>query len=322
VSVVVVSWNTWNLLRACLKSLGAGYRRGRLQAVVVDNASADETVAAVGREFPSVALIANERNHGFAAASNQGLLASDGRFILLLNPDTVVGDGAIDVMVRFLEDHPEAGAVGPLVIGVDGVLQDSCFPLPTMMREAWRLFHLDRVSRRATYPLADWRGSGPREVDVIQGACLLLRRSVLESIGMLDERFYIYTEEVDLCRRIRSAGWRLYWHPDASIVHLGGQSTRQVAERMFLELYRSKIQYFGKHSGSWGARVYKVVLAAAAVPRIIGSALLVALVPRRRREFMPVIRNYLSLLRILPTLGTPRDLAATDMRVRRASTDR
>jgi GT2 family glycosyltransferase len=152
------------------------------------------------------------------------------------------------------------------------------------------------------YPGGWWASDRPRAVDIILGACMLIRRDVIEQVGSLDERFFIYTEEVDLCRRILEAGWEIYWLPAAEIVHYGGASTSQVSSRMFLELYRSKVQYFRKHFGVWGALAYKGVLLAGALPRLVLMPAVAALVPSRRRRSLGVLRNYSSLLVQLPAL--------------------
>jgi N-acetylglucosaminyl-diphospho-decaprenol L-rhamnosyltransferase len=253
-------------------------------------------------EYPSVRLIANAANTGFAAATNQGIRASRGRYIMLLNPDTTVSADVLQVLVGFLDRHEAAGVAGPRLVGRDGKAQVSCFPLPTLGRELWRLFHLDALLPRAIYPASRWRTVHPQRVDTVQGACMLIRRSALAQTGLLDERYFVYTEEVDLCRRVLDAGWQLFWVPQAAIVHYGGASTSQVGARMFLQLYRSKIQYFRKYAGRWGAVAYKGILLAAALPRVALPALVVTCVPSRRAAWADLLRNYSSLLRALPTL--------------------
>jgi GT2 family glycosyltransferase len=204
---------------------------------------------------------------GFATANNQAIAASSGRYVLLLNSDTVVHPGAFDVLVRFMDEHPEAGAAGPLTLNPNGTLQLSCYPSPTLARELWFLLHLDRLHPYGVYPMARWNRGQPRPVDAVLGACLMVRRSVLEQVGVLDPAYFMYSEEIDLCYRIQRAGWRIYWAPAAVIDHYGGQSTRQVAASMFLQLYRSKVRFFRKNQGRWAAVGYKLVLLAVALPR-------------------------------------------------------
>ncbi len=298
VSVVVVSWNTRDLLRNCLLTVDSEARLldgGELEIFVVDNRSTDGTIEMVKRSFPSLTLIANTENAGFAAANNQALTRCKGEYVLLLNPDTELKTGALSRMVQFLKSRLYVGAVGPLLISPDGSMQESCYPRPTLLRELWRLLRLDRVHRLAVYPMSEWTLDRPREVETVQGACILIKRSVLEEIGLLDQDFFIYTEEIDLCRRIISAGWRIYWLPVATVVHYGGQSTRQATNEMFIELYRSKLQYFRKHYGWLGGFLYKLILLICIVPRLVLPPLAWA-VAYHREKMLSIMRLYRLLL--------------------------
>jgi hypothetical protein len=304
VSVVIVSWNTRDLLRACLLSVreAAVDLGGRVEIVVIDNASHDATPAMVRDEFPEVDLVHNDSNMGFAAANNQGIRRTRGRFVLLLNPDTVGRPGFLRTLLSFIDAHAEAGAVGPYVRGAKGEHQVSCYPLPTLARETWRLFHLDRIRPWGTYPSSLFEARTPQRVESILGACLLVRRDAFEEAGLLDEQFFIYTEEIDLCRRLQDRGWQIYWVPESVIVHYGGASTTQVALRMFVELYRSKVQYFRKHFGRRGVIGYKAVLLAAALPRVGLASVALAVVPAQRAKWRALLTNYMTLLARLPAL--------------------
>ena len=304
VSVVVVSWNTRDLLRNCLLTVDREARRfedGDLEVFVVDNGSTDGTVEMVRKSFPSVALIANTENAGFAAANNQALARCKGEYVLLLNPDTELKPGAIGQMVGFLKSRLYVGAVGPLLISPDGSMQESCYPRPTLFREFWRLLYLDRLHRLAIYPMAEWTLDRPRQVETVQGACILIKHSVLDEIGLLDQDFFIYTEEIDLCRRIIAAGWRIYWLPTATVVHYGGQSTRQAASQMFIELYRSKLHYFRKHNGWLGGLLYKLILLICIVPRLALPPVAWA-VSYQRDKMLSIMRLYRLLLFELKSL--------------------
>ena len=164
------------------------------------------------------------------------------------------------------------------------------------------MFHLDRILPLGRYPVEKWGLAQPRRVDVLQGACLLLRREALDQVGLLDEEYFMYSEEMDLCQRLRRAGWRLYWVPEAEVVHLGGQSSRLAPAEMFLHLYRSKVLYFRKHHGGWRARFYKLVLAAAAAARLIFAPLMVAAPRPRRVQSLQLAGRYAMLLTALPRM--------------------
>jgi len=296
-SIVIVNWNTEALLRQCLASILAHPPEGDYEVVVVDNASTDGSVAMVRDEFPSVTLLANEKNVGFAAGNNLAMEASTADMVLLLNSDTVVRPGALETLRQFMERHPEAGAAGARLLNPDGSLQPSCFPLPTLLSEGMHLFHLDHRRRRVMH---EWDVSQPRRVDVLLGACMLLRREAVAQVGLLDEGYFMYSEEVDYCRRLQEAGWALYWVPEAEVVHYGGQSTRQVATEMFLRLYAGKLRYFRKHEGARAGRIYKLILFAAALFRLLLVPLALLAPAPKRQEQLSLAQRYLKLVSVLP----------------------
>ncbi len=303
-SVVIVSWNTCDLLAACLHSVLQEAEAAQLavEIFVVDNASTDQSVTMVREQFPAVALLENDSNPGFATANNQALARSSGRYCLLLNPDTYVLPDGLGALVRFMDAHAHVGAAGARLLNADGTLQFSCSPEPTLARETWRLFHLDEVRPLGVYAMSDWSTAAPRPVDVVQGAAMIVRAAVLAQVGPLDEGYFMYSEEVDWCTRIRRAGWQIFWVPDARIVHYGGQSARQVADAMFLQLYRGKVQYFHKHGGEAATGAYKLVLACATLARIaVGPLALMEAEPSRQRH-LNLARQYRMLLRSLPSL--------------------
>jgi GT2 family glycosyltransferase len=233
------------------------------EVIVVDNASNDESAEMVREHFHGVHLIENPYNVGFARANNQAIRQSQGRYIVLLNSDTEVYPGALELMVQFMERHPQAGGCGPRLLNADGTLQPSCHPMLTPGREFWRLMFLDHLWRRATYLQEHWDWQAPHPVEVIKGACFLLRRKALRQVGLLDEEYYMYTEEVDLCYRLEQSGWQLWWVPQAMVKHYGEGSSRQVAENMYVQLYRSKVQFFRKFGGKRQARCFKRLLSVA-----------------------------------------------------------
>ena len=164
------------------------------------------------------------------------------------------------------------------------------------------MFHLDGLHPYALYNMHQWRLAQPQAVDVLQGASLAVRRETLDQVGLLDENYFIFTEEVDLCYRIQRAGWQLYWLPQSEVIHYGGQSTRQVAARMFLHLYQSKLQYFRKHHGPAVARLYKLILLAASLTRLSLASLSWLEPPARRNRHLTLAGNYMQLLKALPGL--------------------
>lgn len=301
-SIIVVNWNTRDLLAQCLESIYANPPRGEFEIIVVDNGSEDGSVAMVRNQFPMVFLIENKHNSGFATANNQAIRCAHGQNVLLLNPDTVVMPDALDALIQFIENTPIAGAAGSMLLNPDGTLQHSCHPAPTLGRELWRLFHLDALHPLALYPMNRWPIDLPRAVDTVQGASIIVRREMVDEVGVFDDSFFMYSEEVDWCLRIRRAGWQIYWVPGSRVVHYGGQSTRQVATAMFLQLYRAKVQYFRKHYGKLYGLLYKVELLIASIVRIFLISFMWLLRPAQRHNHAVLAQRYGRLIVALPEI--------------------
>ncbi len=256
-SVVIVNRNTRELLDACLASIRALPDAVSLDVVVVDNGSTDGSAERVREEFPWVRLIRNEENTGYAFPNNQGLAVSRGRYVLLLNSDTIVRPAALGRLVEFMDAHPDAGACGPLLRFPDGRLQRSCYSIPSPRTYAAGMLALDRVFPRSRLFGNDNVGFGhdrTAPVEALLGAALLVRREALERVGGLDERLRIHYNDFDWCLRIREAGWRVYFVHDAEVVHHLQATTRVENRRLQLqaELVRNLFDYFRKHYGSAG----------------------------------------------------------------------
>ncbi|MFQ5577512.1 MAG: glycosyltransferase family 2 protein [Anaerolineae bacterium] len=301
-SIVIINWNTQELLARCLDSVYANPPAIPFEVLVVDNASTDGSATMVQRRFPQVRLMVNDDNVGFAQANNQAIRHSKGDYVLLLNSDTKVKPHALNRLLDFLKAHPQAGAVGARILNPDGSLQTSCYPRPTLAREFWRLFHLDTFYPYGSYAMANWDAGASRTVDALLGACILLRRTALEQVGALDEDYFMYSEEVDLCYRLQKGGWSLYWVPEAEIIHYGGQSTKQVAAEMFMQLYRSKLLFFRKHYGRPAAQLYKLIIGAAALARLFLIPLAWLERPPQRNEHLLLATLYRRLLAALPRM--------------------
>ncbi|MBY0358819.1 MAG: glycosyltransferase [Candidatus Obscuribacterales bacterium] len=250
-SVIIVSWNVAGLLRRCLETLKEDLRGIDAEVFVVDNDSADQSVAMVSSEHPWVRLIANDSNRGFAAANNQALAQSSGEFVLLLNPDTEVRPGAIPTLLHFLEEHERAAVVAPQLINTDGSVQRSCRAFPTFAGMLFELLGLSKLfpnnEKFGHYKMLDFDHLHEREVDQPEGACLMMRRSVIDQVGTLDEGFFMLFEEVDWCYRIKEAGWQIWFAPQAQVVHHYGQSIKQVKAKMILSSHRGLYRFWSKH---------------------------------------------------------------------------
>jgi GT2 family glycosyltransferase len=253
-SVIIVNWNTKDLLLQCLESLYQGAKGIEKEIFVVDNSSSDGSGTAVRKRFPEINLIENQVNLGFARANNQAISLSSGEYLLLLNPDTQVKDEAIERMLSFMDAHPEAGVVGAQLLNVDGSKQNSIANFPSLATELlnksflrW-LFPDKFPGKETDYP-------GPVEVDSVIGACMMARRKALEQVGFLDEEYFLFLEETDWCYRMKKAGWKIYHIPQAEILHFQGKSAETKREKAKVEYYRSRYHYFRKNRGSFQSSV-------------------------------------------------------------------
>jgi len=253
ITVIIVSWNVKDFLRRCLESIYRFARDIEFEVFVVDNNSSDGSGAMVKAEFPQVNLIANKENYGFSKANNQALIRSRGRYILFLNPDTELVDNSLKAMAGFMETHPDASAMGCRLIYPDGSLQSSCRHFPSfftdLMENLWLEWIFPRNPFFNYYHMGSWRHDTVRSVDVPYGACLLVRRNTIEDVGLMDERFFMYYDEIDLCYRIKKRGGKIYFTPDIKVLHRLNRSSSQVPSETGRYKYRSKLLYFEKHYG-------------------------------------------------------------------------
>ncbi len=251
VSVCIVNWNTREHLRECLASLRQNCAELGVEVIVVDNASDDGSAEMVMTEYPDVRLLALEENVGYAAGNNLALREAKGRYRLLLNPDIVLKPGAIEALVSFLDDHPKAGAVAPRLRLRDGSVQLTCrsFPDPdVVLHEALGLSRLfPRSKRFGKYRMSWWDYDDARTVDQPMASALMLRQAAVEQVGLFDEGFPIFFNDVDLCRRLWDAGWEIWFTPAAEMIHEGGASTRQVWRQMIRESHLGLMRYYRKH---------------------------------------------------------------------------
>ncbi|WP_211332068.1 glycosyltransferase family 2 protein [Eilatimonas milleporae] len=251
-SIVIVNWNTERLLRDCLASVHANPPAMPFEIIVVDNASGDGSRAMVRRDFPQVRLIACRENLGFAAANNIGFGAAAGRYILLLNSDTLIHGDVLAASVRYLDRHDGVGAMGCRVLNADGTLQHSTSQFPGFLNLLLQTLGLDRVSGSAflqRYRMKHWQRDTAQAVDTVSGCYMLVRRACMAQVGLLDERFFFFGEETDWCRRMAEAGWAVHFAPVGTITHFGGGSSGTLNHRRDLMLTQATVRLHLKHSG-------------------------------------------------------------------------
>lgn len=274
-SIVVVNWNTRDILSQCLASIYAYPPGSEFEVLVVDNASTDGSQRMVQRRFPHVHLIANPDNVGFARANNQGMAISDGRYALLLNSDARVTPGAIQALVRLADAKPRAGIVGAQLLNPDGSFQASYTSFPTLWQESLVLSGFGRILHGRWYPSrGPEEDKGPQIVDYVEGACMLVRREAFEDAGGLDEGYFMYAEEVDWCYAMQAKGWQVWYQPAAKVIHLGGASSRHRRPQREGDLYRSRVRFFRKHYGEGAARLLKLQIYGFTAVKIVVHKLL------------------------------------------------
>jgi GT2 family glycosyltransferase len=276
ISIIVVNWNTQKLLYDCLESIYAHTENLTFEIIVVDNASSDDSVGMVKNNFPDVILVENESNRGFAVANNQGMAIANGRYVLLLNSDTVIFDNALNKAVSFADAHSKVGVVGCRVLNSDGTLESSCFMFPSILNMILssicihRIFPRSRFFGRERMSWYDW--SNASKVDAVAGCFMLVRREAIEQVGLMDERFFIYGEDTDWCRRFHTAGWDVMFYPEAEVIHVGGASSSKDPIKFYLEMLKADMQYWRKHHGKFGKVSYIIVLLLREVLRVIARA--------------------------------------------------
>lgn len=286
-TISMLAWNGIDMTVDCLASIPAAMGKCRVETILVDNGSTDGTSETVRKRFPWVRLIRNEINCGFSVAVNQGLEHAKGRHVLVLNNDTKIVPGCLEAIVDFMDRRPEAGIVTPQLIYEDGRLQNSIANLPSL-QEIFVGKALLKLLFPGRYPSKIVKFAEPTEVESVVGAAMFIRRECLERIGGIDERFFIFLEETDWCRRVRDAGWKIFLHPDAKIIHHQGKTVNRANVRKRIEYTRSLFLYFRKNHPRhyrWFRLLFPVKSAVDVAFTFIATAFTAGLDRSSRRRF-------------------------------------
>lgn len=251
IAIIIVTYNSEMFLKVCLSSVYAQNTDFTYQVIVVDNGSKDNSITFTKTNFPNVEIIQNNKNVGFAKANNQGIRHSKAEILLFLNPDTILQENALQNLMDFYIKHPSAGVIGPKILNADGSLQRTGVAFPSIWNLMVEIVFLDYL-----FPYSKIFGRHRKlfldpdkvnEVDYLQGSCLLVSRKVIDEIELFDESFFMYFEETDLCLRVKAKGYKVYYVPDASIVHFGGSGMSYYDRNRVLIFYKSYIQFLNKH---------------------------------------------------------------------------
>ena len=277
ISIVIVSWNAKEYLAECLESLQRDVYAGHTETIVVDNASTDGSAEMVGRRFPNVTLVCNADNLGFAKANNIGIRRCRGEYVALVNSDVHVLSDCFTKLVTYCRTQQAVGLVGPLILDSTGKQQRSCRGAPTLWNMFCRALALDVVFRRTRsfsgYAMGYWDHRTTMSVDILSGCFWLAKRQALDDVGLLDETFFIYGEDMDWCKRFRDAGWDVVFVPAAQAIHYGGASSANSPVRFFVEKQKADFQYWHKHHSRVAVACYHAIALIHHALRIVGHSL-------------------------------------------------
>jgi hypothetical protein len=299
-SIIIVNWNVKPLLQKCLTSIYSALPNTyTVEVLVVDSASSDGSIDLVRQQFPQVKLFPLRENVGFTRGNNIALQAAQGRYLFLLNPDTEIIGDALQVLLDFMESHADVGIIGPHTLNTDGTTQSTRRRFPTLgtafFESTWlQAYAPQRIFDR--YYARDIADSAIAEVDWVQGSALLARRAVYEQIGPLDEGFIMYSEELDWCKRAKTAGWRIHYVGIAQIIHHGGKSSEQVSTYSHIHYQQSKLRYFRKYWGRFTAQILRYFLMLNYLWQI-GIEGTKGLIGHKRSRRWDRIRSYWQILR-------------------------
>ncbi len=288
VSVIIPSWNAKSYLRDCIKSIYTETNNCRIEIIVVDNASTDGSPEMVKAYFPHIKLIINKENLGFAKGCNIGMRQANGKYVVIVNSDVILEKECIDRMFKYMEKHSEIGILGPKILGQDGMVQRSCMGFPTLWNTFCRALALDTIFPRSKLfggqLMTYWSHNSIRSVDIINGCFWMVRQEALKRVGLLDESFFMYSEDKDWCKRFANAGWEVVFFPDAEAVHYGGASSSNAPIRFYIEMLRSNLQYWKKHHSRIAWVGYMLITLFHHVVRILGQVFTYVIKPSKSSQ--------------------------------------
>jgi GT2 family glycosyltransferase len=303
VSVVIVSWNAKAFLAECLRTLIQHPCKYTMEVLVVDNASTDGSPEFVENSCPDVRLLRNESNLGFSKANNRGIQQSTGKYVCLVNSDVQVLDGCISKLVDYMEAQPEVGMAGPSMLGPDGKVGRSCRGFPTVWNMFCHAIGLDSLFPNSrlfgSYLLRYWSQDTNRPVDILGGWFWIVRREALNQVGLLDEKFFFYAEDMDWCKRFRMNGWGVAFLADAASVHFGGGSSRLAPLKYYIQEQRADQQYWRKHHSSLERAAYSCICLLHQLIRLIGHGSLIFFSSQRKDHLDKAYRSWHCLLWLL-----------------------
>lgn len=308
ISAIIVTWNGKHYVDECLSTISAQDIGTRLEVIVVDNASSDGTPEMIAQKFPGTILLRNKENQGFARANNLGMQRSTGRYVCLINSDVALPPDCLSRMWNYMEEHPEVGLLGPqMLVPAQAGVARSYMRFPSIWNCLCHSLGLDSLFRRwrlfGGILMTDFRNDQTSEVDVLNGWFLMIRREALEEVGGLDERFFMYGEDIDWSYRFHKAGWKRVYLASAQAYHYGGASSAAAPTRFYIEMQKADIQFWKKHHGQMKALVYRSLIFLRELIRIIGHGFLFLINKRERVTAAMKVRRSVTCIRWLAESG-------------------
>lgn len=303
ISIIIPSWNAKKYLQTCIESTIRETQNYKTEIIVVDNASTDGSVELVKEQFQHVKLICNDANLGFATANNIGIKNSSGKYIFLINSDVKVLNGTIGRMLAYMNEHPEIGMLGPQILDSNGNIQRSCMGFPTLWNTSCRALALDTLFPKSKlfggYMMTFWPHDSIRDVNVINGCFWMVKREALDEVGLLDERFFIYAEDKDWCKRFWDAGWKVVYFPEAKAIHYGGASSSNAPIKFHIEMQKANLQYWQKHHNQIAQSAYLLITGLHHIIRFFGEIILYIIRPSKRTYIAHKIKRSLASIQWL-----------------------
>jgi GT2 family glycosyltransferase len=299
-SIIIVSWNAREYLSKCIQSLAGLLTNANSEIIVVDNASTDGSPEMVCAQFPQVRLIRNSKNLGFAKANNIGIRQCTGNYIALINSDVEVLNGCVDRLIEYMKQNSDIGMLGPQILDENGNVQRSCMGFPSIWNTFCRTFALDvlfpNTKLFSGYMMSYWPHNTTRDVDVINGCFWMIRRQAIDEVGLLDERFFMYAEDKDWCKRFWDAKWKIVYYPEAQAIHYGGASASNAPIKFYIEMYRANLQYWKKHHDRMAQAIFMVFIGLHHIMRLLGQIPLYIVRPAKRSQSLMKIKRSLASL--------------------------
>lgn len=303
ISIVIVNYNTKDYLYNCVHSIVNNKSRLDIEIIIVDNLSTDESLKSIKINFSFISIIENSINIGFAKANNIGISNSSGKYLMLINPDVVLMEGCLDKIFDFMESNNSIGILGPKILTSDGKVQRSCMGFPTIWNTLCRALYLDKIFPRVEIfgglLLTYWNHDCNKSVDVINGCFWAVRRKAIENVGLLDETFFMYGEDIDWCRRFHDNGWDVVFFKNAEAIHFGGVSSSGAPIRFYIELQNANLRYWRKYKNKISQSVYWLITVTYQITRIIYNIIRYTLLNNNRSICKNNIQMYWNCLKWL-----------------------